>query len=83
MSEDRTSLLGTIGRASYGADVETPLAAHRRTFSKHDSDLYAGSIKSAVSDTAPDRKRSEPIARTQETQIKQKGGASQSRTVMC
>jgi hypothetical protein len=39
-----------IGIASYGADVEPPLATHRPTFSKHDSDvLVSGLIKFALS----------------------------------
>jgi hypothetical protein len=100
MSQDRTSLLGKIVSASYGAaaattsekpheaDIETSLVGHRGTFSKHDSNMLAGSltngsltaessipVKPSVSDTAPDRKRSEPIARTPQ-QVHKKGGES-------
>ena len=85
---DEAIAMGLRVRLQETDDIETPLVGHGRTFSKHDSDMLARSsktrslttgssipVKSSESDTAPDRKRSEPIARTPQ-QVDKKGGQS-------
>jgi hypothetical protein len=85
---DEAIAMGLRVRLQETDDIETPLVGHRRTFSKHDSNMLAGPlttgsltsgpsipVKSSVSDTAQDRKRSEPIARTPQ-RVNKKGGQS-------
>jgi hypothetical protein len=85
---DEAIAMGLRVRLQETDDIETPLVGHRRTFSKHDSNMLAGPlttgsltsgpsipVKSSVSDTAQDRKRSKPIAPTPQ-RVNKKGGQS-------
>jgi hypothetical protein len=82
---EATTATSTSSKKQKNDDIETPLiVGHRRTFSKRNSDMLAGPLTTtatttdrSVSDTAPDRKRSEPIARsTPQQQVHRKGGES-------